>query len=379
MKDVDFLVIGAGIAGASAAWRLAAHGSVALLERESSPGWHSTGRSAALFSETYGPPQVRALSRASRAFLEHPPDGFVEHPVLGPRGTLVIGNPLEPGLLDALQAELGAGAAVERWTREQALAAVPVLRPECTGEALHEPGARDIDVNALHQGFLRGLRGRDGELVCDAELAALARASGRWEVRLADGRIWRARRLINAAGAWADVVAARGGLAGVGLQPRRRTAFVFAPPAGIACRQWPMVVDVAETWYFKPDAGLLLGSPANADAVQPHDVQAEELDVAIGIDRIQTATTLTIRRPQRVWAGLRSFVADGEPVVGERPDAPGFIWLAAQGGYGIQTCAAMSALAASLALGQAVPPELADQGVSAQALSPARVGLERQG
>jgi D-arginine dehydrogenase len=299
--------------------------------------------------------------------------------VLGPRGTLVIGNPLEPGLLDALQAELGAGAAVERWTREQALAAVPVLRPECTGEALHEPGARDIDVNALHQGFLRGLRGRDGELVCDAELAALARASGRWEVRLADGRIWRARRLINAAGAWADVVAARGGLAGVGLQPRRRTAFVFAPPAGIACRQWPMVVDVAETWYFKPDAGLLLGSPANADAVQPHDVQAEELDVAIGIDRIQTATTLTIRRPQRVWAGLRSFVADGEPVVGERPDAPGFIWLAAQGGYGIQTCAAMSALAASLALGQAVPPELADQGVSAQALSPARVGLERQG
>lgn len=379
MQDADFLVIGAGIAGASAAWQLAAHGRVVLLEREPQPGWHSTGRSAALFSETYGPPQVRALSRASRAFLERPPDGFVEHPVLGQRGTLVIGDPRDPGLLDALQAELGAGAAVERWSHDQALAAVPVLRPECTGEALHEPGARDIDVNALHQGFLRGLRARDGELVCDAELAALARAGGRWEARLADGRIWRARRVINAAGAWADGVAARAGLAGVGLQPRRRTAFVFAPPAGVACRSWPMVVDVAETWYFKPDAGLLLGSPANADPVPPHDVQAEELDVAIGIDRIQTATTLAIRRPQRVWAGLRSFVADGEPVVGERPDAPGFIWLAAQGGYGIQTCAAMSALAASLALGRPVPSELADQGVSPEALSPSRAGLQRQG
>jgi D-arginine dehydrogenase len=379
MKDVDFLVIGAGIAGASAAWRLAVHGSVVVLEREAHPGFHSTGRSAALFSETYGPPQVRALSRASRAFLEQPPAGFVDHPVLGARGTLVIGDPRNPAALDAMQADLGQGAAVERWSRERALATVPVLRPEQTGEALHEPGASDIDVHALLQGFLRGLRLLGGDVVCGAETVSLERDGDRWRARLADGRAWRARRVVDAAGAWADVVAARAGLAGVGLQPKRRTAFVFAPPAGLTCRHWPLVLDVAETWYVKPEAGLLLGSPANADPVAPHDVQAEELDVAIAIDRIQTATTLTIRRPQRIWAGLRSFVADGEPVVGERPDAPGFIWLAGQGGYGIQTCAAMSLLAASIALGQRLPPELADQGVRPEALSPARASLGSRG
>ena len=376
MNTVDFVVVGAGIAGASAAWELARHGRTVLLEREAQPGFHSTGRSAALFSETYGPAQVRALSRASRDFLTQPPPGFAEQPILTPRGTLVIGDPDDPAPLAALQAELGAGAAVERWSRERTLAAVPVLRPACTGEALHEPGAQDIDVHGLHQGFLRGLRRSGGELVCHAEVVGLVReASGAWRVRIADGRQWLARRVINAAGAWADAIAALAGLAGVGLQPKRRSAFVFAPPAGVQTRDWPMVLDVAESWYMKPDAGLLLGSPANADPVVPHDVQAEELDVAIAIDRIEQATTLTIRRPTRVWAGLRSFVADGVPVVGERPDAPGFVWLAGQGGYGIQTCAAMAALAASAALGRPLPEAIVQQGVSAQALSPCRPGL----
>lgn len=373
---VDFLVVGAGIAGASAAWELARHGRTVLLEREAQPGFHSTGRSAALFSETYGPAPVRALSRASRDFLSQPPAGFAAQPILTPRGTLVIGNPDDPASLAALQAELGTDAAVERWSRERTLATVPVLRPACTGEALYEPGAQDIDVHTLHQGFLRGLRRAGGELVCGAEVVGLVReGSGGWRARTADGRQWLARRVINAAGAWADAIAALAGLAGVGLQPKRRSAFVFPPPAGIDPRAWPMVLDVAESWYMKPDAGLLLGSPANADPVVPHDVQAEELDVAIAIDRIEQATTLTIRRPARVWAGLRSFVADGVPVVGERPDAPGFVWLAGQGGYGIQTCAAMAALAASVALGRPLPEALARQGVSAQALSPERAGL----
>lgn len=373
---VDFVVVGAGIAGASVAWELAGHGRTVLLERESQPGFHSTGRSAALFSETYGPAQVRALSRASRALLEQPPAGFAEQPILTPRGTLVIGDPHDPAPLAVLQAELGGDAAVERWSRERALAAVPVLRPDCTGEALHEPGARDIDVHALHQGFLRGLRRTGGELVCAAEVVGLARErSGAWRVEVADGRRWVARRVVNAAGAWADALGACAGLAGIGLQPKRRTAFVFASPAGVDPRDWPMVLDVAETWYMKPDAGQLLGSPANADPVVPHDVQAEELDVAIAIDRIERATTLTIRRPARIWAGLRSFVADGVPVVGERPDAPGFVWLAGQGGYGIQTCAAMAALAASVVLGRPLPEALAQQGVSAEALSPCRASL----
>ena len=375
MIDVDFLVVGAGIAGASAAYWLSPQGRTVVLERESQPGYHSTGRSAALFSETYGPEQVRALSRASREFLQRPPDGFAEHPILGPRGTLIIGDPRDPAALDAMQASLGEGAAVERWSRERALATVPVLRPELTGEALHEPGAADIDVHTLHQGYLRGLKRAGGEVICGAEVVSLERVADRWLAGTADGRQWRARRLLNAAGAWADRLAALAGLPGIGLVPKRRSAFVFAPPAGLATAHWPLVLDVAEQWYFKPDAGQLLGSPANADPVAPHDVQAEELDIALAIHRIESATTLTIRRPSRVWAGLRSFVADGELVGGARATEPGFIWVAAQGGYGIQTSAAMGRACASLALGKALPDELLAHGVSADALSPERPGL----
>ena len=375
VMDVDFVVVGAGIAGASVAYWLAPHGRTVVLEREAQPGYHSTGRSAALFSETYGPEQVRALSRASRDFLQRPPDGFAEHPILSPRGTLFIGDPRDPAALQAMHVSLGEGAAVERWSRERALATVPVLRPECTGEALHEPGAADIDVHTLHQGYLRGLKRAGGEVVCGAEVIALERVSDRWQVRVADGRQWRARRVLNAAGAWADQLAGLAGLPGIGLVPKRRSAFVFAPPEGVATAHWPLVLDVAEQWYFKPDAGQLLGSPANADPVHPHDVQAEELDIATAIHRIEEATTLNIRRPARIWAGLRSFVADGELVGGARAGEPGFIWVAAQGGYGIQTSAAMGRACASLALGQPLPDELRAHGVSAAALSPDRAGL----
>ncbi len=375
MIETDFLIVGAGIAGASVAYWLAPHGRTVILERESQPGYHSTGRSAALFSETYGPPQVRALSRASRAFLESPPPGFAEQPILSPRGTLVIGDPADPSALDEMQRSLGSDAPVQRWSREQALAAVPVLRPQCVGEAVYEPGASDIDVHTLHQGYLRGARRAGAELVCQAEVTGLRRDGAHWRVQLADGRQWWARCVLNAAGAWADRLALLAGVPPIGLQPRRRSAFVFAPPPELAVGQWPMVVDVAEQWYFKPDAGRLLGSPANADPVPPQDVQAEEMDIALAIHRIGEATTLTIGRPVRVWAGLRSFVADGELVGGESAAAPGFLWVAGQGGYGIQTSAAMGRACASLALGQPLPDELLAHGVSAAALSPQRPGL----
>lgn len=375
MIDVDFLVVGAGIAGASAAFWLSPHGRTVVLEREAQPGYHSTGRSAALFSETYGPAQVRALSRASRAFLESPPAGFADHPILTPRGTLVIGDPADPAALDAMQRDLGDAAAVERWSHDQTLAAVSVLRPECTGEGLFEPGARDIDVHTLHQGYLRGLTRAGGEVVCNAEVVSLQREGERWLAETADGRQWRTRRILNAAGAWADRLAGLASLTGVGLMPKRRSAFVFAPPTDRVCAGWPLVLDVAEQWYFKPDAGQLLGSPANADPVVPHDVQAEELDIAMAIHRIEAATTLSIRRPARIWAGLRSFVADGELVAGSRADAPGFIWVAAQGGYGIQTSAAMGEASACLAMGRPLPDALLAHGVLAHALSPARAGL----
>lgn len=379
----DFLVVGAGIAGASIASFLAPHGRVVVLERESQPGHHSTGRSAALFSETYGTPQVRALSRASRAFLERPPAGFATVPILSPRGAMMVGGPDDESTLAAELAVLQAITPdVRRVRHAEVLASVPILRPEAVGDAILEPGACDIDVHTLHQGLLRAVRAAGGEIVCDAEVVAIEREAGGWSVHVrtrtqgvARERACRAAILVNAAGAWADVLARMAGIRTIGLQPKRRAAFTFAPPAGIDVRDWPAVIALDESWYVKPDAGVLIGSPANADPVEPHDVQPEELDVAIAIDRIQTWTTMTIRRPIRTWAGLRSFVADGDLVGGPAPDDPAFVWSAAQGGYGIQTCAAMGEACAALARGAPVPAHLADHGIDAAMLSATRLHL----
>ncbi|HEX2011836.1 MAG TPA: FAD-binding oxidoreductase, partial [Roseateles sp.] len=209
-------------------------------------------------------------------------------------------------------------------------------------------------------------------LVCDAEVTTIERQGADWLVRCGE-QIYRAPVVINAAGAWADVIARLAGVRPIGLEPRRRSAFMFAPPAGLDTHAWPLVFGADEDWYIKPDAGLLLGSPANADPVAPHDVQPEELDIALAIHRIEEMTTLTIRRPSHTWAGLRSFVADGGLVGGFDAEAPGFFWLAGQGGYGIQTCAAMGEACAALARGRPLPQRLADFGLSAALLSPQRL------
>jgi len=208
--------------------------------------------------------------------------------------------------------------------------------------------------------------------VCDAEVGNISGTGGHWQVH-AGGREYTAPVLINAAGAWCDHVARMAGVRPIGLVPKRRSAFIFAPPPGVAVAGWPGVIGADESWYLKPDAGLLLGSPANADPVEAQDVMPEEMDIAQGIDRIQTFTTLQIRRPTRTWAGLRSFVADGDLVGGFDPDASGFFWVAAQGGYGIQTSAAMGQACAALARGLPLPPVIADFGLNADMLSPARL------
>ncbi|AOZ04053.1 FAD-dependent oxidoreductase [Cupriavidus sp. USMAHM13] len=369
----DFLVIGAGIAGASIAYWLAPHGSVTVLERESQPGYHSTGRSAALFMESYGTPQVRALTMASRAFLEQPPAGFAEHPLLSPRGAMMVAAPGQEALLDEHWAVLHPMAPeARRLSAAEACARVPVLRPEQVIGAVYEPGAADMDVHAIHQGYLRGMRQAGGKLVCDAEVRAIARDGAEWQVATGT-QSFRAPVLVNAAGAWADVVARLAGVAPLGLQPCRRSAFVFQPPAGLDCHGWPMVHSADESWYLKPDAGMLLGSPANADPVEPQDVQPEELDIALAIHRIEEATTLSIRHPARTWAGLRSFVADGDLVGGFDDAVPGFFWVAAQGGYGIQTSAAMGETCAALARGLPVPAHAAAFGLTAAMLGPGRL------
>ncbi len=371
--EADFLIVGAGIAGASIGYWLAPHGRVLVLEREEQPGYHTTGRSAALFSESYGTPQVRALTMASRAFLEQPPEGFSEHPVLSPRGALMVARTDQQALLDEQWRILQSVSARGRLLgRAETLAMVPALRAEPLLGGVHEPDAADIDVHALHQGYLRGVRRHGGRVVCNAQVGAIRRRAAAWAVE-AGGATYHAPLLINAAGAWCDAVAKLAGAAPIGLVPRRRSAFTFAPPEGVDCSAWPLVVAIDESWYIKPDAGMLLGSPANADPVVPHDVQPEEYDIALAIDRIQSMTTLAIRRPARSWAGLRSFVADGDLVGGFDAHQPGFFWVAAQGGYGIQTSAAMGEACAALVRGLPLPARIAGYGLTEQQLSPRRL------
>ena len=370
----DFAIIGAGIAGASLAYRLAPHGSVLLIERESQPGYHSTGRSAAMFMESYGTPQVRALTRASRAFYTAPPAGFADVPLLTPRGALYVAwrgheHPLE----EMWRALNETGSEVQRINAAQALQQVPILNTQGLLGGFTEPDAMDIDVHALHQGFLRGAKSAGAQLWADATLVSAHHTHKHWTLHLADGRQALATTLVNAAGAWADDVAAAAGAPKRGLQPKRRSAFTFAAPPQHKHGAWPAVAPVDESWYFKPDAGQLLGSPANADPVHAHDVQAEELDIATAIARIEERTTLNIQRPRRVWAGLRTFAPDGDLVIGFDPAAKHFFWLAGQGGYGIQSAAGVSALAASLLLRQPMPEDLAAQGVVASSMSPARL------
>lgn len=367
----DFIVVGAGIAGASVAYWLAPHGRVVILERESQPGYHSTGRSAALFIETYGPAPVRSLTCASRRFFASPPAGFSESPLLRPRGELLVGSVEQREQFEQYCEELRGTGITRRLDREATCSLVPVLRRERVIGSLHEPEASDIDVHALHQGYLRQVRRLGGIVACDSEVTQMERSGSDWIVQAGDAS-YSSPVVLNAAGAWADRVAILAGAAALGVRPMRRSAFTFAAPAGLDISSWPAVMSAGDDWYFKPEAGMFLASPSNADPVEPHDVQAEEMDIAMAIDRIETMTTLSVRRPARVWAGLRSFVSDGSLVGGYDDRVPGFFWVAAQGGYGIQTSAAMGEACAALARGRPIPGHLSDFGVTAESLSPAR-------
>ena len=369
----EVIVIGAGIAGASIACWLAPRARVVIIEGESMPGYHATGRSAAMFIETYGGEQVRALTRASRPFFEHPPGGFAGAPLLTPRGALVVATPEQRDQLDRhWQLLQSLSADSRRLNRDEVTRMLPVLRAERLLGATYEPDACDLDVHALLHGYLRVARRAGASLAWGTVVSAIERSGHEWLVQAGE-QVYQAPIVINAAGAWADAIARLAGVPLIGIEPRRRSAFTFAPPAGLDTRGWPLLIGADEDWYLKPDAGMLLGSPANADPVEPQDVQPEELDIALGVDRIERMTTLTIRRPRHKWAGLRSFVADGGLVGGFAASAPGFFWLAGQGGYGIQTSAAMGEGCAALALGLPLPSAIADCGLSAAMLSPLRL------
>lgn len=370
----DIIVLGAGMAGASIAAELAPQRKVLLLEVEDQPGRHATGRSAAMFFESYGNSPVRALTRASRAFLEQPPAGFAEVPLMTPRAAMFVAN--EEGLprLEAMLNSPDAAPTLQRLSAEQAIERVPILRHAwLAGAALDESGC-DMDVAAIHQGYLRVARRAGAQLALGAAEVSIERRAGVWRLRSRVGE-FSAPLLVNATGAWADVVAECAGARRVGLQPMRRTALMLPIPQGIDVRNWPLTIDVDETVYFKPDAGQLLLSPANEDPMPPCDVAPEELDVALAVDRFETLTTLQVARINRRWAGLRSFVADRSPVAGFDPQIEGFFWLAGQGGYGIQMAPALARAAAALLMGQGLPADIAAQGVCASELSPARAAL----
>jgi len=371
----DFLVIGAGIAGASAAYELSVHGSVIVLEREDQPGYHSTGRSAAVFTEAYGNASIRGLTVSSRAFFEAPPGGFCDTPILSPRGVVFIGREDQQASLEAIYEETrGLVPDARRIDAAEVLHRVPFLRPDYVGAGVLEPDAMDIDVNALHQGYLRGLRSRGGKIVTDADVTGLTRTTEGWSIETRAGT-FAAPVVINAAGAWCDVIGQMAGCRPLGLVPKRRTAFIFDAPDGVQVDDCALVVDADEKFYFKPDSGRLLGSPADETPVEPCDVQPEELDIAVAADRIMKATSVDIRHIRNKWAGLRSFVADKTLVAGFDPVQDGFFWLAGQGGYGIQTSPAMATLSAALITGQRFPEYIADRGVSAAKLDPARFSV----
>lgn len=351
------------MAGASFAARLAVRSSVLVLEREPLPGYHTTGRSAALFNELYGNAVIRALTRASRAFYDTPPPGFTTGPLLTERGVLHVGFRGSPtGPISAPPAH--------PVTLEEAVDRVPILRRDELAWAALDPSACDIDVSALHQGFLHAAKAAGAKVVTDAELVALQRADD-WRITTRGGD-FRAAVLVNAAGAWADAVARIAGLGPLGLRPLRRTVITLDAPAGADVSRWPAVIPADEAFYFKPAAGRLLATPADETPSEPCDAQPEELDIAQCVDRLERATVLSVRRVLRSWAGLRTFAPDRTPVVGYDPNCDGFFWLAGQGGYGIQTAPALSEMAAALALREPVPAYIRAEGVDAAALSAAR-------
>lgn len=369
----DFLVIGAGMAGVSLADALAACARVALVEAEPHPGYHATGRSAALFVPSYGSATFRALTRASAPFLRSPPAQYFPQSLLAPRGALHIARSDQQARFAANLEELrSSGSRLELLSPAGARERIPLLRPAYLAHAAYEPDVDDIDVSALLQGFLRRARARGVRVLFGARIGTPRFLSEAWHVELGGERL-SARVLVNAAGAWAEELGRACGAAPLGLRPLRRTAALIDAPEGVAVSGWPALFDVEEQFYVKPEAGRLLVSPADEEPMPAGDAYADDLTVALAVERIQQALELDVQRVRHNWAGLRTFARDREPVIGFDPSVAGLFWYAGQGGYGIQTAPAAAQLAAALARGEGVPAHIAAEGVSARAVAPARL------
>lgn len=342
-----------------------------MLEMEPTLAYHTSGRSAAMFIESYGSAGARPLVKASRPFMEEPPAGSVDAPLLTDRAVLWVAHRGDVHELDAM-AELGRaqGATGHLVGAEEVVELMPAMRSDWVGAGLYEDASAEIDVAALHQAFVRIARGHGTEIVPSSPVRLIERKGNGWVLRAGEREI-RAAAVVNAAGAWGDVVARMAGVEPIGLQPMRRTAFMV--PGRDDAAAWPLVVEAHERWYTKPDGVQFLCSLAEENPSEPTDARPRMEDVALAIERINTATTLNIRTVNSQWTGLRTFAPDRDLVIGEDPEAPGFHWLVGLGGTGVQTAPAYGALLASLALGTTLPRALIDAGVDPDLTAPSRL------
>ncbi len=374
----DFLVIGGGIAGTSAAYELAAHGSVVLLETETSVGYHSTGRSAALFTRNYGGAVVRKINAASEAFFRSPPAGFCDTSLLTPRGALSVTPPGKEESLSPVLALSEPGEEVIEITSQEALDMAPFLRLERIGRAVYEANVSDIDVASLLHGYNKGAKARGAEILTNQQVTAITRQQDdHWRVDTQNSS-FRAPIIINAAGAWADQVGKLAGARSIGLIPKRRTAIIVEAPSGIEVSALPCV-DFTSGAYMKPEAGHLMVSPGDATPDNAKDVRPTEMDIAILVDWLETETKIKVNRLQHSWAGLRSFVADETPVLGFDPKVSGFFWLAGQGGFGIMMAPTLAMESASICISGKTSSRFTSSGLVETHLAPHRLYINKRG
>lgn len=375
MTTADFIIIGGGIAGASAGYELCRHGKVVLLEKENLPGYHTTGRSSAIFQKSYnrGDPLLNMLVTASEDFLRRPPAEFAPRSLLTPRPLIYIAPVGHQDSLDKLRQKLvEIDVATDFISGPEIADVIPVLSPDYQGRALLEQGLADIDVGALHGGYLQGIAARGGRIMTNAGVTGLARNNECWQVTTEAGQ-FQAPVIINAAGAWVDRIAGLANIAPIGIRPLRRTVIMVTLPDNICPDSWPIVMNAEESYYFKPEGGKILMTPGDATLSPPCDAQPEEIDIAYAAHYLEQATSLKVGRIERRWAGLRNHVADGHPVTGFDPDAPGFFWLAGQGGFGIKTAPALSRICAALITGGRLPQDITALGLTEDRISVKRM------
>lgn len=374
LKIFDFIIFGGGIAGISIAYELSESSRVLVLEQEEAFGYHTTGRSAAIYSELLLDPTLLLLAKESKKFLQKPPEFFSQSPLINTCGCILTGTSRDQDAVELAWKEVcNFGVDAFMVNADEIARHVPIIRNEADAVScgLFEPNASRIDVDCLIQGYIRGIRSKGSELAVKTRAQNLVRSEGLWVIT-SDGETFKAPTIINAAGAWADDVAKLAGVTPIGLAPKRRTMITFDAPEHQDISAWPAVGDIGGSYYYMPEAGQLMGSAVNEITSPPCDAQPEEIEIATAVYNIEQHTTLDIQRVNHSWAGLRTFSLDRLPVVGHDPTQEGFFWFAGQGGYGIETGPALARLGARIALDDQADKWAATIGVDSKLLAPAR-------